>query len=133
MRQVRGEVPEQLGGEWPDAVADEVVHACAAAPGDVVEFALEQQISRGPGPVEQQEVLPAGQGQRLEQRTHWGDADAAGDEQHIAAGATVRGDGSVRAFGEHPGSGLEPLEHCAAVAEGLDGQSQVGVRGRRRQ
>ena len=83
---VRDELPEMAGREQLAAlgarvVADDVVHREPALVGDRAELVGEDDVAVRDDPVEDDDVA----GHRLGERAHRGDADPAGDQQHLVA------------------------------------------------
>src|SRR5215207_5246089 len=92
----------------------------AGALGNLIELVLEYQILLPRGAIDQSDVF-AWQVDDLEQRTHRGDPDTAGDEQHPRPPATPSGENTVGAFREDQCAAGYFKEPPGPVAVGLDG------------
>src|SRR4029453_19264523 len=96
----------------------------AGAFGNFIELVLEYEILFPRGAIDQSDVL-AWQVDDLEQRTHRGDPDTPGDQQHARPPTTPPGEDTVRAFREDQCAGGYLKEPPSPVAVGLDGDPQA--------
>ena len=128
----RRELAVRCRARSPSGLFDRVHQPAPRALGDLRQLAPQRQVLRAVGPVEQGQVAGRA-GQRLEQGPHRRDADAAGDQQHLAAAAPGGGQRPVRALGPHPGARAPVAQGRAVVADRLDGDPQQVGAGRGRQ
>ena len=113
------------------AAADQEAHRCAGHAPERLQLLAEDDVLPAAGAIQQHQVTLSGL-TLLDHGAQRRDADAAGDEQGLAAPHPFAGEGAIWPLGEDPGARSQGGQSSTVVAQVLDGDAQGRAVGGRR-